>query len=155
VLPADVSKEQRQAWQKLAAAWSAQYQNVELIDDSELSELPTDSAVWLLGWENKLLAAKQARFISEKQQLHPKVATINAQQLKAAEYAVVLLDPDNSRPPLGFIGAEQPEVIAALARKLPHYSSYGRLAFTLPEVKNIIKQSLPVKVSPLSRQLSK
>jgi hypothetical protein len=56
---------------------------------------------------------------------------------------------------LGFIGADQPDVIIALARKLPHYSSYGRLAFALPEVKNIIKQSLPVKVSPLSRQLSK
>jgi aminopeptidase N len=154
VLPTEVSKEQRQAWQKLAAAWLAQYQNVELVDDTELSQLPTDSAVWLLGWQNKLLAANQVRFIDEKQQLHPKAATVNAQQLNAAKHAVVLLDADNSRSPLGFIGAEQSEVIVALARKLPHYSSYGRLVFALPEVKNIIKQSLPVKVSPLSRQLN-
>ena len=154
VLPTAVSTEQRQAWQKLAAAWSAQYQNVELVDDSEVSEFPSDSAVWLLGWENKLLTTHQARFNAATQQLQPNIAKINDQAFKASNHAVVLLDPNNSRSPLGFIGADQPNVIIALARKLPHYSSYGRLAFALPEVKNIIKQSLPVAVSPLARVLN-
>jgi aminopeptidase N len=154
VLPTAVSKQQRQAWQKLAAAWSAQYQNIELVDDGELSQIPSDTAVWLLGWENKLLKSHQVRLNAATQQLQPNAATINDQVLNAAEYAVVLLDPNNSHSPLGFIGADQPEVIIALARKLPHYSSYGRLAFELPEVKNIIKQSLPVTVSPLAQELN-
>ena len=153
VLPTEVTQAQRQAWEKLAAAWSAQYQNVELVDDSTLSQLPPDAAVWLLGWKNKLLLNHQARFTAATQQFSPSGAKINDQSLKATEHAVVLLDPDNSRSPLGFIGVEQPEAITALARKLPHYSSYGRLAFELPEVNNIIKQSLPVAISPLSRQL--
>lgn len=155
VLPTGINAEQRQAWQKLAAAWSAQYHNIELIDDSELSQLPSNAAVWLLGWENKLLETHRERFFSEEQILHPEAATINEQQMNVDEHAVVLLDPKNSHTPLGFIGADQPEVIIALARKLPHYSSYGRLAFELPEVKNIIKQSLPVTVSPLARVLHK
>jgi aminopeptidase N len=154
VLPTAVSKQQRQAWQKLAADWSAQYQNVELVDDGELSQIPSNAAVWLLGWENKLLKSHQVRLMAATQQLQPNAATINDQVLNAAEYAVVLLDPNNSHSPLGFIGADQPEVIIALARKLPHYSSYGRLAFELPEVKNIIKQSLPVTVSPLAQELN-
>ena len=94
------------------------------------------------------------RLKTSNQQLDTRTATVDEQQLKADSHTVVLLDPDNSRAPLGFIGAEQPAVIAALARKLPHYSSYGQLAFELPKVNNIIKQSLPVKVSPLSRKLS-
>ena len=155
VLPTAVSKEQRQAWQKLAAAWSAQYQNIELVDDGELLQIPSNAAVWLLGWENKLLKSHQVRFNAATQRLQPNAATINDQVLNADEYAIVLLDPNNSRSPLGFIGADQPDVIIALARKLPHYSSYGRLAFALPEVKNIIKQSLPVAVSPLARELNK
>jgi aminopeptidase N len=155
VLPTGVNVEQRQAWQKLAAAWSAQYQNIELVDDSALSQLPPDTAVWLLGWKNKLLETYRERFVSEEQILQPGAATINEQKMIADGNAVVLLDPNNSRSPLGFIGADQPEVIIALARKLPHYSSYGRLAFELPEVKNIIKQSLPVTVSPLARVLHK
>ena len=154
VLPTGINKEQRQAWHKLAAAWSAQYQNVELVDDGELSQIPSNAAVWLLGWENKLLKSHQMRLNAATQRLQPNAATINDQVLNAAEYAVVLLDPNNSHSPLGFIGADQPEVIIALARKLPHYSSYGRLAFELPEVKNIIKQSLPVTVSPLAQELN-
>ncbi|NNF97083.1 MAG: hypothetical protein HKM94_09175 [Halobacteria archaeon] len=155
VLPTQVSPTQRTAWQQLAAAWSKRYDNIEVIDDSEISQLPADTAVWLLGWQNKLVATTRQRFNSAKQQLQPMVAIINDQRLNAADHAVVLLDPDNSRAPLGFIGANQPDEIAALARKLPHYSTYGLLAFELPKVKNIIKQSLPVKVSPLSRQLKK
>jgi aminopeptidase N len=155
VLPTGVNAEQREAWKQLAAAWAAQYHNVELVTDSELSQLPPNAAVWLLGWENKLLKAHQARFNTATQQLTAITATINAQPFNASEHAVVLLDPDNSRSPLGFIGAQQPDEITTLARKLPHYSSYGRLAFVLPEVQNVIKQSLPVKVSPLSRDLSK
>jgi len=153
VLPTQVSPVQRTAWQQLAAAWSKRYDNIKVIDDSELSQLPEDSAVWLLGWQNKLLTKVEQRFNSAKQQLQPMAAIINEQQLNAADHAVVLLDPDNSRAPLGMIGADQPEAIILLARKLPHYSTYGRLAFELPKVNNIIKQSLPVKVSPLSLQL--
>jgi hypothetical protein len=154
VLPSQVEPTQKAAWQQFAATWSKRYDNIEVTDDRELSRLPEDAAVWLLGWQNKLLSTTRSRFKSTQQQLQSMVAIVNDQQLNAAEHAVVLLDPDNSRTPLGFIGAEQPDAIAALARKLPHYSTYGRLAFELPKVNNILKQSLPVKVSPLTRTLT-
>ena len=153
VLPTGVNKQQRQAWENLAMAWQRQYKNVEIIDDTELAQLPENSAVWILGWKNKTLMTYQTRFNSKDQQQMPTAVTIDDNQYKAKDYALVLLDPDNTRTPLGFIGAQQPNVIVSLARKLPHYSSYGRLVFELPKVNNIIKQSLPVKISPLTRQL--
>ena len=154
VLPTKVNQQQQKAWQNLATAWAQQYANVEVIEDSKLSELPANSAIWLLGWENRLLVTERTRFNSHNQQLTQKSVTINERQFNATNAAVVFLDPDNSRPPLGFIGAQDPEVITALARKLPHYSSYGRLVFDLPTVNNVIKQSLPVTTSPLTRQLN-
>ena len=161
VLPANGTAEQIKAWQQLAAAWSRQYKNVELIYDNEVDNeikaIHDDVTVWLLGWNNELLKSKQHYLDSTSgmisQTLSGHTATIDKQQLHANKHAVVLLDTDNSRTPLGFIGADDPEAIALIARKLPHYSSYGVLAFELPEVNNIIKQHLPVLKSPMSWKL--
>jgi aminopeptidase N len=159
VLPANGTSEQIKAWQQLAAAWSRQYQNVELLYDNEstnkLGALPEGTAVWLLGWNNALLKDYQHYFTSpylksRSQQLSGNTVTLDEQQLHADKHAIVLLDADNSHPPLGFIGASDPETIAAMANKLPHYSSYGVLVFELPDVNNIIKQHLPVLRSPMA-----
>ena len=154
VLPANAPAEQIKAWQLLAASWSRRYHNVELLFDNEktneLIALAEDAAVWILGWNNKLLKDYQQYLTSTEQQLSAHKVKIDMQQLHADKHAVVLLDADNSRTPLAFIGAENPEVIALIARKLPHYSSYGMLAFELPEVNNIIKRHLPVLKSPMA-----
>ena len=162
VMPANGSAEQINAWQRLAASWSKRYKNVELLYDNqndnevdnELKTRAGNVAVWLLGWNNELLKDYQQYFTSTSrtfsQALSDHTVTIDQQQLHANKHAVVLLDADNSRSPLGFIGADDPEVIALIARKLPHYSSYGVLAFELPEVNNSIKQHLPVLKSPMT-----
>jgi hypothetical protein len=153
VLPANATAEQIKAWQQLAAAWSRRYKKVELAYDNEIKALPDDVAVWLLGWNNELLKDKQHYLTSTSQQLTGNTVTIGRHQLHADNHAVVLLATDNSRTPLAFIGADDPKTIALMARKLPHYSSYGVLAFELPEVKNIIKQHLPVLNSPMTWKL--
>jgi hypothetical protein len=170
VLPANSTAEQLEAWQQLATAWSGQYKNVELIYDNQINNrdnnenktLPDDAVIWLLGWNNELLKDHQHYFNSKtpdsasrmfSQTLSDDTATIGKQQLHLDKHAVVLLDADNSRKPMGFIGADDPEAIFLIARKLPHYSSYGALAFELPEVKNIIKLHLPVFKSPMTWRL--
>ena len=170
VLPANGTAEQTKAWQQLAAAWSRRYENVEVLYDTQndnklddkINALPDGTAIWLLGWNNELLKGQQQYFTSQyldstsrtiSQTLSGDTVTLDKQQLHADKHAVVLLDADNSRTPLGFIGADDPEVITLIARKLPHYSSYGALAFELPEVNNIIKQHLPVLKSPMTWKL--
>ncbi len=155
VMPSNATAEQARAWQQLAAAWSRRYNNVEFVKDSALKKFPDDTAIWLLGWNNALLIEHKQRFSSTSQQLSADTAKIGNKQFNAEDHAVVLLDSDNSRTALGFVGADDPEVIALMARKLPHYSSYGVLVFNRPEAINIMKQHLPVQVSPMARQLAR
>jgi len=138
----------------LAAAWQKRYKNLELVNDSAVKNLPEDTAVWLLGWQNALLEENLPRFSAASQQLSADIAKIGNQHFNAKEHAVVLLDAVNSRTPLGFIGADDAELVALMARKLPHYSSYGVLAFSKPEGNNLLKQHLPVQISPMARQLA-
>ncbi|MGD8582580.1 MAG: hypothetical protein PVF06_08065, partial [Gammaproteobacteria bacterium] len=154
VMPQGASKDQRKAWRELAAAWTGLYKNVRLVDSNDMNGLPEDAAVWLLGWQNELLERFQQRLTSSTQQLSARAVTINNQRLAADRHTVVLLDPDNSRAPLAFIGADDPVAILMMARKLPHYSSYGVLAFDTHQQENIIKQHLPVLNSPLAKQLA-
>ena len=154
VLPASASAEQARAWQQLANAWSGRYKNVELVKDSALKKLPDNTAIWLLGWQNSLLKENQRRLSSASQRISAHTAMLGNQHFGSDQYVVVLLDSNNSRTPLGFIGADDPEDIALMARKLPHYSSYGVLAFSRAEAKNVMKQHLPVQVSPMAKQLT-
>jgi hypothetical protein len=119
-----------------------------------LKKLPDNTAIWLLGWQNSLLKENQQRLSSESQRISGRTAVVDKQAFDSDQHVVILLDSNNSRTPLGFIGADDPEDIALMARKLPHYSSYGVLAFSRVDANNIMKQHLPVQVSPMARQLT-
>jgi hypothetical protein len=153
VTPKSADKEQLRAWQELARAWSDMYNNVQLVSADELDVLPENSAVWLLGWDNELVEKYQQRFTSSSQHISAQTLIIDDQRLAADKHIAVLLDPDNRRAALGFIGADNPQSIALMAKKLPHYSSYGVLVFEKDGAKNIIKRHLPVLSSPMARQL--
>ena len=66
----------------------------------------------------------------------------------------MLVAPDASPTPLGFIGADGAEAIGALARKLPHYSRYGRLVFDRASGENTFKDERTSDRSALTRFLS-
>jgi aminopeptidase N len=150
VLPGDAAPSELTAWRALAGFWRERYGNVRVRLDRELDDLPGDGAVWLLGWDNRWLRRLGHRFAAVDQALDPEGLTLGGRRYRRAGFAVVALDPDNARPPLGFAGAP-PDGIAALGRKLPHYGSYGRLVFTAEGLENLVKQDLAVPHSPLSR----
>ena len=153
VYPASAPESQQQAWIQLAAAWDKKYGNVKIIKDTEMKKLPNQAAIWLLGWQNSLLDQFQSSLTHNSQQLLSNKVMLDDEYYNAEEHAVVMLDADSSRPALGFIGADDSSSIQALARKLPHYNSYGMLVFSLPSVTNILKQPLKVLTSPMTRQL--
>ncbi|MBT8128579.1 MAG: M1 family peptidase [Gammaproteobacteria bacterium] len=153
VLPASAGSEQEEAWQQLATAWAKRYENIETVKDTDIDELPADASVWLLGWENRLLDRYRERFTAPGQLIGNNSVSLGGSQYRATDHAVVVLDADNSRKPLGFIGAADPAEIVLMGRKLPHYSSYGVLAFTRPGADNILKRHLQVQFSPMMREL--
>ena len=49
-----------------------------------------------------------------------------------------------------WIGCENPQAFAGLARKLPHYGKYGYLGFSGSEPRNVLKGQWRVSESPLN-----
>lgn len=154
IYPHMADEKQRKAWQSLALSWQKLYGNVKLLSDEMIDTIPQDTAVWILGWENALLKKYNRRFNTNFQQLNDnQEVAFNQKIFKRYQHAVVLMDADTSRTPLGFIGADQVTAITGLARKLPHYNSYGALTFHEKSVENDLKLALPVLNSPLSKVL--
>jgi hypothetical protein len=150
VVPSRASAQAQSAWKELAQAWAGRYRNVEIVEDTAPPETSPGDAVWLLGWENLLLENLRERFAGQNQRLDAAGAVVDGATYGSAEHAVVLLDPDNSRPALGFIGAEGVTEIRRLASKLTHYGSFGRLVFDRPGMENRVRDRLDVEISPLS-----
>lgn len=153
VIPQAAPDETQAAWRELADAWGARYGNVEVITDAEADRLRDGEAVWLLGWDNALLSTHQHRFSGQGQRLDTAAAVLGGEVYGRSAHAVVLLDPDNGRVPLGFVGADDVTAIRRLAGKLTHYGGFGRLAFALPSLENRLSDTLEVMHSPLSRLL--
>ena len=55
VLPSSAPSSLREAYAQFAQAWAADGAGIEIRWDKDLSQLPTDRAAWLMGWENRFL----------------------------------------------------------------------------------------------------
>ena len=154
VLPTKVSPDEQQAWKKLAGEWKQRYGNVAVINDSEAStSLPAEASVWLLGWSNAWLQEFRSRFSSAEQQLFDDHASIKDKNYAAASSSVVLMSVQSDGA-FAFIGANTADAINALAGKLTHYSSFGRMVFERDSHKNLLRESLSAADSPLSIKFS-
>lgn len=151
VLPGKAGEEEQNAWRAFADTWQQRFGNVRIVLDSNMASVPADAPQWILGWPNHALAGARDRLTADGQRLEGPSARLGEHRFDPATSAVVLLDADNRRAPLGFIGAATPADIAGLARKLPHYSTYGRLAFTAGSLNRRMAEALPVSHSPLIR----
>jgi hypothetical protein len=154
VLPTDVSGPQRQAWKQLARAWQRRYQQLEVVDDSRLDGLPKTGDVLIAGWSNRWLAAARPVLARGDQRVGGAVVTIGAARYPSASHISVLVNTDADGVTTGFVGAESAAGIAMMARKLPHYGSFGRLVFDSNSGKNLLKESLTSDYAILSRQLT-
>ncbi len=153
VLPSKASEDELTAWRAFADTWQQRFGNVRTVLDSDLAQVPANAAQWILGWPNRALAGARDRLTANGQRFEGQSIRLGEHRFDPATSAIVLLDADNRRAPLGFIGAATPTDIAGLARKLPHYTTYGRLAFTAGSLNRRLAEALPVSHSPLSRVL--
>lgn len=153
VLPASAPPLLRQGYLNLAKSWQqGNPEQLAIAFDSELSELPFDQAVWLLGWENRfrdVLAPALAgyRFADRGAEL----ALEDAELLRDQHSVVVAARrPENPANAVIFIAAERAAALPGLAKKLPHYGKYSYLGFVGDEPSNVAKGQWPVVDSPLS-----
>ncbi len=153
LLPAEAPVPLRKAYEQLAQAWrAAEPDKIEIKTDSALKVLPKNRAIWLLGWENRWLVKLQPALQGYAFKVDMDGASINAQHYARAEQALVVSarSPVNPAMSLAWLASNNPQTIAALTRKLPHYARYSFLAFQNADASNTLKGQWPVVSSPLS-----
>ncbi len=131
-------------------------EQVDVIYDTEISELPTDRAIILLGWENRFIPA-MVKFLSKFNiPMNSGSITIEGGEmdLKNRALAVIGTNPGNDSLPLMLIASGDAAILPAMARKIPHYHKYSYLVFEGPQAGNIARGQWPVAGSPLTMHLS-
>ena len=141
------------AYTALAEMWKktqeAQGKKLTIIQDNKIREIPTDKAVWILGFENKY-----SGFTNFIKKYNSSLGAKRIEQInKLKEEGSVVFAVQNSnnyKQTVGFVGANNTDAIKALSRKLLHYGKYGYLGFEGKEAKNVLKGSLPALNSPMN-----
>ncbi len=158
VLPANADPAILQGYRLLANQWQkTQSMTLDIITDDQLTMLPPDRTIWLMGWQNKfsnefLQAAAKPGLAYRDHSLH-----LDQQQYAQTEHATVLTSrqPAHSDKTLLWVASDSPAAIGELANKLPHYRKYSYLIFKHgEELTNIHKGQWPVIDSPLTRLIN-
>ncbi|MDC4204409.1 MAG: M20/M25/M40 family metallo-hydrolase [Candidatus Manganitrophus sp.] len=164
ILPSSESKELLEGYRQLAEAWGkTQSMEIEIKLDSELEALPSDRAVWILGWNNRFkmtMIGALADYHLEISGVQPKEgADVERSRLKVHNVTIPLQNhslvfttrhPANPARSLSWIATDRPDALPGLARKLPHYGPYSYLAFEGEEPTNVVKGQWPVIHSPMT-----
>ncbi len=156
ILPSNTSDEAKARYQQLAKIWKADKgEEFQVKLDSEVSDLPEDRSVWVLGWNNSWRKAIDTALESYAAQIGADTARFGSQTANAAENSLVIVTrhPANPNLAVSWLSAHDAEAVAGLARKLPHYGKYSYLGFTGTEPTNSLKGQWPAVGSPLSADL--
>jgi len=154
VIPGAASAAEQQAWRALAEQWGRRYRGLEVTTDDALGVLPDDATVWVLGWDNRWAGEVALRLAGDGLDPAAGSARLGDAVVRRQEHAVVLVAPQPTPMLVGFIGADGAELVAALARKLPHYSRFGVLAFAAGTGENVHKGERSSERSALTHLLA-
>ncbi len=152
LLPAKASDERRRAYRDLAEALErAHTGQLEVKWDSEFDMLPSDRAIWVLGWENHFHPKIAAALANYDVSVPGDGVRIGKEEISRGDHSVVLSArrPDNPNLALTWVATDNISAIPGLGRKLPHYRKYSYLVFQGDEPTNIAKGQWPVVHSPM------
>lgn len=124
---------------------------VEIQSDRQISSLPSDGAICILGRENGLFEKTWRELSRYGLRIDEEKVQIMQSEVPFAGHAMVLTgrNPANRDEGMLLVTFDNPEVMKGLSRKLPHYHKYSYLAFRGDEVENILKGRWPVTNSPM------
>lgn len=152
VLPAEAAPELRRAYRELAGQWAGPQDRI--VSDRDLESLPA-GPVWLLGAENQWLPDLRQALAPLPARIEDGSVRLEDRRWPRTDYSFAMTVSGPAQQPRAWIAAPTPEAVAALARKLPHYTRYSYLAFAEPGTRNRLKGQWPVTGSPLERLLDK
>jgi aminopeptidase N len=120
--------------------------------DREVKEIPSDSAVAVLGWENRFQKESISTLAAYGTSMDKKAVRIGETVIPKKDHSIVLTgrNPKNSAMAVIFIAADPLDALPGLGRKLPHYGKYSYLGFEGGEPDNMAKGRWPVLDSPMT-----
>ncbi len=154
VLPGN-SNQRYQQYLDFANKWVAGNQDkFEIVSQSDLSELPNDKAVMILGLENKYTSVFNQAIEHYNANLSAEKVQFDKQQLNTtnSSFFAAAANPNNPNQVITVLSIGNEKAIDGLVRKLPHYGKYSYLAFDGEEPSNSAKGQWPVNSSPLIHQ---
>jgi len=156
VLPSKADENNKELYQKFAQAWKdADNDNFTIVFDNEISSVPEDKTLWILGFENKFATDFNKEISQYNSGFSNDSVKFEGKNLKKANNCFMLTKARNNdlNKQDIFISLDNEASIAGLIRKLPHYGKYSFLAFSGEEPTNIAKGQWPVVNSPLVKVL--
>ena len=147
VLPSS-EPEEASRFREMLKSWNSPSQVVEMVGDNEITTLPSDRSVWLLGRTNKLASQAtkhETRFVASD-----KAWSFAGERLDLDNHTgvVVVRHPGNPSKAVGWMVISPRAAYAGTARKLPHYGRYSFLGFEGDEPVNTIKGEWTTEDSP-------
>lgn len=134
VLPSKASETLRKQYLNLAQAWQRELSHTTQVKwDDEIDQLPTEGAVWLLGWENKFQGLFQSSLNPTVAQSNRLGIVLEGKQIMRGTDALALAS-QIGKTPVAWLAVADAEMLPALAKKLPHYAKYSYTAFNGEEV---------------------
>jgi aminopeptidase N len=154
VLPAAAPEALARGYRALAMAWTQDAHGWKVVRDTDLTALPEDLPVWLLGWTNRFLGAlgrdqKDFTLVPATRRI-----SLAGRTIAGSAHSVALARGQAGRA-IGWVAVDNPAALPGLARKLPHYGKYSYLVFTGPAPENQLKGQWPVSGSNLMVWLAK
>jgi len=149
VVPSEAPPAEAEAYRQLVLGWKSDSHVPEFRTDAEVTELPKDRAVWLLGKTNALAAKLFASGIDYT--LDREKLTVDRESMPLAGHVGVIVrrHPANLEKAVGWIFADGMAALPGLGRKLPHYGKYSYLGFEGDEPTNVLKGQWTPTDSPL------
>ncbi len=153
LLPSSTDDRLLQAYRELSQSLSySGPDEVAVMLDREVGELPSDRAVTIFGWENLFRGEMASALSAYDVTISEKDVRIGGTEIQRENGSVALTarHPKNKDLSLTLVASDLPKALPGLGRKLPHYHKYSYLGFEGEEPVNVAKGRWPVIHSPMT-----
>ncbi len=157
ILPSTAEDQYLNTYTALAQKWSgADSGKIEIRQDNQMLEVPSDREVWVFGKENRFRAYLDSGIVNYDAEIGDSTYRFGQDSIAAGNKSVIVSfrNPRNPDHVMVWLHTDVPEAGDGLARKLPHYGKYSYLVFDGTEPTNIVKGQWPVINSPLIKILN-
>lgn len=158
VLPSLASSEEIEAYRnfsKLMIPALPKESEIKIITDSEISQIPSNSSVWLLSSKNLFLDRFNETIKDQGSLVDGQKLKINELELSLLENSFNITSRDNLNSSiLNFVSLHDLNLSEILANKLIHYGKYSYLAFNGEKLTNKLKGVWKLNSSSMSIPLT-